>query len=105
MAGASDAEVAAGVGAAWAAGKLRAPARPGVNYMLSKENRVPVDEQGSTIVPYRPHVMFYAPYLTNRDLGAEPMGASPIFVVNEGEPGAYVIVPVPEETIAPHDHR
>jgi hypothetical protein len=105
MAGASDAEVAAGVGAAWAAGKLRAPSRPGINYMLSKENRVPVDDAGSTIVPYRPHVMFYAPYLTNRDLGAEPMGASPIFVVNEGKPGAYVIVPVPEETIAPHDHR
>lgn len=113
MGGASDAEVAAGVGAAWAAGRLRAPARPGVNYMLSKRNRVPVDDAGSTIIPYRPHVMFYVPYLTNRDLGAEPMGASPIFVVGEGTPGAYAIVPVPAETLAGgtagddpvHDHR
>ena len=104
MGGASDAEVAAGVAAAWAEGRLRAPARPGVNYMLSKENRVPVDESGSRIIPYRPHVMFYAPYLTNRDLGAEPMGDSPIFVVGEGTPHAYVIVPVPEETIAAHAH-
>jgi hypothetical protein len=112
MGGASDAEVAAGVGAAWSAGRLRAPSRPGVNYMLSKENRVPVDDAGSTIIQYRPHVMFYVPYLTNRDLGAEPMGASPIFVVGEGTPGAYAIVPVPEETLAggagkddsAHDH-
>jgi hypothetical protein len=104
MGGASDAEVAAAVAAAWADGRLRAPSRPGINYMLSKENRVPVDENGSTIIPYRPHVMFYAPYLTNRDLGAEPMGDSPVFVIAEGTPHAYVIVPVPEETIAAHGH-
>jgi len=104
MRGATDPEVEAAIAAAWADGRLRAPARPGVNYMLSKQNRVPVDESGSRIVPYRPHVMFYAPYLTNRDLGAEPMGDSPVFVISEGTPYAYVIVPVPEETIAPHDH-
>ena len=104
MAGASDAEVEAALAAAWADGRLRAPSRPGINYMLSTENRVPVDESGSTIIPYRPHVMFYAPYLTNRDLGAEPMGDSPVFVIAEGNPHAYIIVPVPAETIAPHAH-
>jgi hypothetical protein len=105
MRGASDAEIAAAVAAAWAEGRLRAPARPGINYMLSKENRVPADATGSRIVPYRPHVMFYVPYATNRDLGAEPMGDSPVFVVGEGTPAAYAIVPVPEETVAPHEHR
>ena len=30
------------VGAAWASGELRAPDRPGINYMLSERNRVPV---------------------------------------------------------------
>jgi hypothetical protein len=104
MSGASDAEVEAGLAAAWVDGRLRAPARPGINYMLSTENRVPADESGTRIIPYRPHVMFYAPYLTNRDLGAEPMGDSPVFVIAEGTPRAYVVVPVPAETIAPHAH-
>ncbi len=104
MSGATDAEIDATVAAAWADGRLRAPSRPGINYMLSKENRVPVDDAGSTIIPYRPHVMVYAPYLTNRDFGAEPMGDSPVFVIAEGTPHAYLIVPVPKESVAAHDH-
>lgn len=92
-------EVEAGVAAAYADGRLRAPSRPGINYMLSERNLVPVDEKG-TIRPYRPHVMFYVPYLTNRDVGAGP--GSPVFVVGEGTPSAYAIVPVPAETL---EHR
>jgi hypothetical protein len=68
--------------------------------MLSERNLVPVDDQG-TVRPYRPHVMFYVPYLTNEDLGAGP--GSPVFVVGEGTPSAYAIVPVPPETLA-HRH-
>ena len=107
MDGATDAEVAAGLGAAWADGRLRAPARPGINYMLSRENRVPADESGTRIVPYRPHVMFYAPFLTNRDVGGNeegPEGQSPVFVIAAGTPHAYVIVPVPEDALAAHGH-
>jgi len=76
-----------GVAAAYAAGRLRAPARPAV------------DDQG-TVRPYRPHVMFYVPYLTNADLGAGP--GSPVFVISEGKPHPYAIVPVPPETLATH---
>jgi hypothetical protein len=90
-----DAPAAArAVADAYASGRLRAPRRAGINYMLSRENRVPVDEKG-TIRPYRPHVMIYAPYLTNADFGASMDGGSPVFVINEGKPGAYLIVPVP----------
>jgi hypothetical protein len=92
MAGASQEEIDLAIGRAWASGELSAPTRPGVNYMLSENNQVPVGPD--TVIPYQPHVMFYAPYLTNADLGAEPMGSAPIFVVNEGMPNAYVIVPV-----------
>ncbi len=92
MGGASDEEIDRAVGLAWTAGKLAAPRRPGINYMLSERNRVPVDAE--TVIPYRPHVMFYVPYLSNADLGAEPMGSAPVFVINEGQPNAYVIVPV-----------
>ncbi len=81
------------VGKAWASGELRAPDRAGINYMLSERNRVPVAPD--QVIPYRPHVMMYTPYLTNADLGGDMTGKSPVFVINEGEPGAYLIVPVP----------
>jgi hypothetical protein len=51
-------------------GKYVAPRRPGVAYMLSGEVRVynPQTKQAST---FPPHVMFYAPNLTNRDIGSD----------------------------------
>jgi len=97
MQGATREQIRRAVADAYARGELRAPSRSGINYMLSPKNRVPADDAG-TIVPYRPHVMIYAPYLTNRDFGAEPPGpdhAGPVFVIDEGAPGAYLIVPVP----------
>jgi hypothetical protein len=92
MGGASQDEIDQAVGRALARGELSAPRRPGINYMLSEHNKVPVDAE--TVIPYQPHVMFYGPYLTNADLGAEPVGSAPVFVINEGQPNAYVIVPI-----------
>ncbi|MEM7483237.1 MAG: hypothetical protein AAF481_18885, partial [Acidobacteriota bacterium] len=42
MGGASAEEVNRQVAAAWAKGDLRSPRRPGINYMMSPRNRVPV---------------------------------------------------------------
>jgi hypothetical protein len=89
-------EVERHVAMAWAQGRLRAPRRAGINYMLSPRNRVPVDAQGS-VRPYRPHVMIYAPYLHDRDLGSGE--GSPVFMINPGEPGAYLIVPVADASL------
>jgi hypothetical protein len=103
MSGASSDEIAREIGRAWDEGRLRAPGRTGINYMLSSRNRVPVGPD--TVIPYRPHVMFYAPYLRNEDVGGGPAGAgSPVFVINEGEPSAYVIVPVATESEGPAQH-
>ena len=104
MGGADDETIRREVARAWAEGRLRAPGRPGINYMLSPDNRVPIDEQGETIIPYRPHLMFYMPYLTNADLGTRAAKGSPVFVINEGGPGAYAIVPVPDELSAHGGH-
>ncbi len=66
--------------------------------MLSQRNLTP-NARGE-IVPFPPHVMFYAPYLTNADLGLDgtigPDGnpAAPAFVAGEGTPNALIIVPV-----------
>jgi hypothetical protein len=90
------------IAAAYSDGRLRAPSRPGINYMLSPENRVPIDAEGSRIIPYQPHLMFYVPYLTNADLGSDGAPGSTVFVINEGAPGAYAIVPVPTGEYAAH---
>jgi len=104
MSGAGADEIARAVAEGYAAGRLRAPSRPGINYMLSPDNRVPIDETGETIVPFRPHVMFYVPYLTDADLGSDGGSGSPVFVVNPGAPGAYAIVPVPSELAGREAH-
>ena len=47
------------------------------------------------VAPFPPHVMFYAPYLTNADLGSEGQaGGGPAFVAAAGTPYALIIVPV-----------
>lgn len=84
-------------------GLVQPTARPGVTYMLSTENVVPDGKGGTEHFP--PHVMFYAPYLTNADLGSggEAEGG-PAFVTLEGTPFALIIVPVGAHTGPGHAH-
>ena len=92
--GKSREEIKRYVADAFAKGVFQPPARPGIDYMLSTENIVAVDEDKGISKPFPPHLMFYVPYLTNADLGSDgnPRGAA--FVVNEGSPHALMIVPV-----------
>lgn len=95
MSGAGREATAAALEKAWAEGRLEGPSRPGINYMLSEKNRVPVGPD--RVVPYVPHLMFYAPGLTDADIGGDRTGqASPIFMINAGTPSGYVIVPLPQ---------
>ena len=83
---------------AFAKGIFQAPTKPGIDYMLSTENLTP-NARGE-VIHFPPHVMFYAPYLTNADLGLNgPLGPDgnpdgPAFVAGEGSPHALLIVPV-----------
>jgi hypothetical protein len=94
---------------AFAKGIFQAPRRLGVDYMLSSQNLTP-NSKGE-VVPFPPHVMFYAPYLTNIDLGLDgdlgpdgnPMGG-PAFVASEGTPQALIIVPVGARQSQGHSH-
>jgi hypothetical protein len=81
------------IASAVAKGDLQPPRRAGVDYMLSTENIVP-DTKGG-IERFPPHVMFYAPYLTNAELGSGGQSSGdPAFVAGEGTPYALIIVPV-----------
>jgi hypothetical protein len=91
--GKSEPEIRQAVRDAFAKGTLRPPMRPGVNYMLSTKNVVTIDEEKGIAAPFPPHLMFYAPYLTNAALGSDGSPESPMFVVDEGTPHALIIVP------------
>jgi hypothetical protein len=104
--GKSPEEIRRIVADAFAKGTFQAPRRPGIDYMLSRHNLTPNATGG--VVPFPPHLMFYAPYLTNADLGVDatpgPDGnpTGPVFVAAEGTPYALIIVPVGAHAGAAH---
>ncbi len=74
-------------------GEYAAPARPGVSYMVSAYNRIYLSARDE-IINVGPHVMFYAPGLSNDDIGgSHAAGMSNHgmpFVLDEG-PHGYMI--------------
>lgn len=99
--GLDRAAINARIGEGYASGKFRAPRRGGVVYMLSKENRV---FNGERIVNYPPHVMVMAPYVTNKDIGADYSDPAMPWVLGEGTPGAYIIVTT-RDSAKKHEHK
>ena len=91
LAGAAPAALEADVAAAYAEGRTRPPARPGVAYMLSPL-RVRIDANGAaTRSPAVPHAMFYAPHLTDADIGGARTGVA---FINRVGPDGMMIVPL-----------
>jgi hypothetical protein len=92
--GLNDAAVDAEIGQRYRRGELRPTQNFGLAYMLSPCNRV-LDQSGQ-LVSEHPHLMFYAPYATNQQLGlAMPSGhggSYAPFILFEGEPWAFLIV-------------
>jgi hypothetical protein len=86
-------------------GIYKTPARTGVSFMLAPvmRNYTGSADQKDVMTMNMPHYMFYAPYVTNADIGNTPDGREdgPL-IVNSAEPflGArkspfgYIIVPV-----------
>jgi hypothetical protein len=95
-------EITRFVADAFAKGIFQPPTRPGVDYMLSTENMVTIDEEKGIVAPFPPHVMFYGPYLTNADLGSDGKPGSAVFVAGEGTPHALIIVHVAAHTDMSH---
>jgi hypothetical protein len=93
--GKPEAEIRQAVKAAFASGKLKAPKRPGIIYMMSPHNVVTIDEVKGVAVPFPGHLMFYAPNMTSADVGSDGTPDSPVFIVDEKTPHALMIVPVP----------
>lgn len=75
-------------------GELIAPRRAGIAYMLSTHFAQINPKTGKTECVFPPHVMIYAPYLKNTDVGSEEQfGSTEVpWVHNEGRPDAYILV-------------
>lgn len=87
--GLSEDQIKSRVAEGFESGKYRAPRRGGVSYMMSGHNYV---FNGQRVVHYQAHVMMYAPYATNKDIGATGKDPNAPWVLNEGSPHAYIIV-------------
>jgi len=77
-------------------GYYKAPARAGVSYMLSPILRTYYnpEESGDNVPTMNyPHVMYYAPDVTNQDIGGGPLGGAYSFVIMPG-PLGYIIQPL-----------
>ncbi len=90
-AGKSEAEIQAAIDKGYADGTFKAPTQPGIIYMMSCENRLGPDPRTGRPASFPPHVMFYAPYMTAKDLGYGDDPAVP-YLVLPGTPQAMMIV-------------
>lgn len=81
-------EAAAHHAAVLAEGDFSAPGRPGISYMMSNYNYI-YAPSADAVLKIPPHVMFYAPSLTNEDVG----GSLRSTVANIGTP--FIINPGP----------
>ena len=88
--GKSEDQIKTGIEQGYKSGKFKAPGKPGVVYMLSDNIYLLVS--GNRIVHAPPHLMFYAPYATDNDIGSPPAGVNMPRVIRPGQPDAYIIV-------------
>jgi hypothetical protein len=88
--GRSEEEIKAGIEEGYKTGKFLAPRKPGIVYMLSDKGFLLIP--GNKLVPLPPHLMFYAPYATDKDIGSPPAAANMPHLIRAGQPDAVVIV-------------
>lgn len=87
--GKSEDEIQAELKSGYQSGKFKAPAKPGIVYMMSDSVFLLI---GNKIVHGPPHLMFYAPYATEKDLGSPPPAVNMPHLIRAGQPDAYMIV-------------
>lgn len=93
--GKSEDEIKAQLDAGYKSGRFKAPAKPGIVYMMSDSIFLFIQNK---IVHAPAHLMFYAPYATMKDIGSPPPAANMPHLIREGQPDAYIIViPGPAE--------
>lgn len=88
--GRTEDQIKTDLDAGYKSGKFKAPVKPGIVYMMSDVGVLLAG--GNKLVHIPPHLMFYAPYATDEDLGSPPAGANMPHLIRAGQPDAYIIV-------------
>jgi hypothetical protein len=88
--GRAEEQIKADLDAGYKSGKFKAPSKQGIVYMMSDSGMLLVG--GNKLVHIPPHLMFYAPYATDEDLGSPPAAANMPHLIRAGQPDAYIIV-------------
>jgi hypothetical protein len=88
--GKSEEQITKELNEGYKSGKFKAPGKPGIAYMLSDSIYLLVS--GNKMVHAPPHLMFYAPYATDKDIGSPPAGLNMPRIIREGKPDAYIVV-------------
>jgi len=97
--GRSEDEIKAAIDDGYKTGKFHAPAKAGIVYMMSDRAVLFI---GGKLVRIPPHLMFYAPYATEKDIGSPPAAANMPRLIRAGQPDAVVIVIPPPAGEAGH---
>jgi hypothetical protein len=90
-AGKTEQEINAAIEEGYKSGKFQAPRKPGIVYMMSPSAYIYIAEK-NVMAHVPPHLMFYAPYATDKDIGSPPPTANMPRLIRAGQPDAYIIV-------------
>jgi hypothetical protein len=98
--GKSEERLKAEIDEGYRSGKYKTPSKPGIVYMMSDKGYLLVPGTNK-LVAIPPHLMFYAPYATDKDIGSPPGARNMPRVIRPGQPDAYIIViPGPVEHVS-----
>jgi hypothetical protein len=89
--GKSEEEINAAIQDGYKTGRFHAPQKPGIVYMMSNSGYLYIP-QNNQMVHIPPHLMFYAPYATEKDIGPPPPSPGMPRMLRPGQPDAYIIV-------------
>jgi hypothetical protein len=95
--GKSEPEIKEDMASGYKEGRYQYPSKPGFLYMMSSQNRLrAIPEHGTGIFP--PHLMFYAPNLTAKDIGLDTQSLEKLDYLGMTHPGAgdnlIVVLPI-----------
>jgi hypothetical protein len=99
--GKSEDEVTAAIAEGYKSGRFRAPQKPGIVYMMSDAGYLYI-AQLNKMVHLPPHLMFYDPYATDKDIGSPPAAANMPHLIRAGQPDAVIIVIPPPAKQTPN---
>jgi hypothetical protein len=97
MKGTDPVEIEKSIDEAYKDGRLHAPQKTGIVYMLSTEENWHDQSSGGKTVHVVPHIMVYAPYLKNSDIAVtkeQVWKTNRVWIQYEGRPDAYLIFSV-----------